>query len=154
VWLFFRRPGDLEDDEREALEQLRQASPRAATAYHLVGAFLHMVRERAGHQLDAWLQEAEERRLEAFASFAAGLRRDKDAVLAGLTLPWSNGPPEGQVNRLKLIERSMYGRAGFDLLRLRVLHRHPQQRERVNAEHARGQRPTAARAAAPIGQAA
>jgi transposase len=154
VWLCFRRPADLEDDEREALARLRQASPPAETAYLLVGAFLRMVRERAGHQLDAWLQAVEESQLEAFASFAAGLCRDKDAVLAGLTLPWSNGPLEGQVNRLKLIKRSMYGRAGFDLLRLRVLHRHPQQRERVTTEQARGQRPTAAQAAAPAGQAA
>ena len=154
VWLFFRRPGDLEDDERETLTQLRQASPRVETAYYLVGAFLHMVRERAGHQLDAWLNEVEESQLEAFASCAAGLCRDKDAVLAGLTLPWSNGPLEGQVNRVKLIKRSMYGRAGFDLLRLRVLHRHPQQQERANTEQARGQRPAAERAPSGIGRAA
>ena len=108
-----------------------------------------MVREREGHQLDAWLKEVDESQLAAFATFAAGLCRDKDAVLAGLTLPWSNGPLEGQVNRLKLIKRSMYGRAGFDLLRLRVLHRHPQQRERANTEQ-----PAVARAIAPAGQAA
>jgi transposase len=154
VWRFFRRPGDLEDDEREALTPLRPASPRAETASHLVGAFLHMVRERAGHQLDAWLKAAEESQLDAFASCAAGRCRDTDAVLAGLTLPWRNGPLEGQLNRLKLSKRRMDGRAGFDLLRLRLLHRDPQQRERLNAAQARGQRPTAARAAAPIGQAA
>ncbi len=51
-----------------------------------------------------------------------GVHKDKDAVLAGLTLPWSTGPVEGHVNRLKLIKRSMYGRAEFDLLKLRVLH--------------------------------
>ena len=50
------------------------------------------------------------------------LRRDQDAVAAALELPWSNGMVEGQIHRLKLIKRQMYGRAGFDLLRLRVLH--------------------------------
>src|SRR5207248_707641 len=61
--------------------------------------------------------------LEAFQTFVTGVQQDKDAVLAGLTLPWSNGPLEGNVNRLKLIKRSMYGRAEIDLLKLRVLHR-------------------------------
>lgn len=54
--------------------------------------------------------------------FVAGLRQDEAAVQASIAGPWSNGPVEGQVNRLKLIKRSMYGRAGFDLLRQRVLH--------------------------------
>ena len=49
--------------------------------------------------------------------------RDKEAVQAALSLPWSNGPVEGQVHRLKLIKRQMYGRASFDLLTLRVLQR-------------------------------
>ena len=55
-------------------------------------------------------------------SFAKGIQQDKEAVLAGLTLPWSQGPLEGHVNRLKLIKRSMYGRAKLPLLRARVLH--------------------------------
>lgn len=50
------------------------------------------------------------------------LRRDQDAIAAALQLPWSNGMVEGQIHRLKLIKRQMYGRASFDLLRLRVLH--------------------------------
>jgi transposase len=154
VWRCFRRPGDLADDEREALAHLRQASPRVEAAYYLVVAFLRMVRERAGHQLDAWLKEVEVSQLAAFAAFAAGLCRDKDAVLAGLTLPWSNGPLEGQVNRVKRSTRRRYGRAGFDLLRLRVLHRHPQQQEGVDPEQARGQRPAAERAPAGSGRAA
>jgi transposase len=54
-------------------------------------------------------------------SFIAGLDRDRKAVEAALTLHWSNGPVEGQVNRLKAIKRQMYGRANFDLLRAHVL---------------------------------
>ena len=53
--------------------------------------------------------------------FAAGVRQDESAVTAALTEAWSNGPVEGQVNRLKMIKRQMYGRAGFKLLRVRVL---------------------------------
>src|SRR5262249_24954773 len=83
---------------------------------------LHMVRERTGEQLDSWLTKVETSQLAAFQTFVTGVHKDKEAVLAGLTLPWSTGPVEGHVNRLKLIKRSMYGRAEFDLLRLRVLH--------------------------------
>ena len=72
---------------------------------------MQMIRERTGHHLDAWLSSAEASRLPEFESFAKGIQHDKAAVLAGLTLPWSNGPLEGHVNRLKLLKRSMYGRA-------------------------------------------
>ena len=78
------------------------------------------MRNRSGPGLDEWLGRAAA--IPALRSFAAGLRRDEAAVRAGLTLPWSNGPVEGAVNRLKLIKRSGYGRSGFDLLRARVLH--------------------------------
>jgi transposase len=83
---------------------------------------MRMVRERTGEDLDAWLDKVQESHLPEFDSFATGIQRDKAAVLAGLTLSWSNGPTEGHVNRLKVIKRSMYGRAKFDLLRQRVLH--------------------------------
>ncbi len=62
-----------------------------------------MVRERTGEQLAAWLSEVQASHLEAFDSFVTGVQQDQDAVLAGLTLPWSNGPLEGNVNRLKLL---------------------------------------------------
>jgi transposase len=124
TWLFFRKADELKAEEQESLRQLRQASPHLETAYQLVEEFLHMVRERTGEQLDAWLTSVEASHLQAFQPFVTGVHQDKDAVLAGLTLPWSTGPVEGQVNRLKLIKRSMYGRAEFDLLKLRVLH-HP-----------------------------
>jgi transposase len=132
TWLFFRRPEDLKPEERETLRQLRQASPHLEAAYYLVETFLQMVRERTGEQLDAWLSAVQASHLEAFESFVTGVQQDKDAVLAGLTLPWSNGPLEGNVNRLKLIKRSMYGRAEIDLLKLRVLHHSKKSQERKN----------------------
>jgi hypothetical protein len=70
--------------------------------------------------------------LQAFHTFVTSVQQDKDAVLAGLTPPWSNGPLEGNVNRLKLIKRSMYGRAEFDLLELRVLYQSKHIQERKN----------------------
>ncbi len=95
-------------------------------------AFVQMVRERTGEQLDAWLEAVQASHLKAFQSFVTGIQQDKDAVLAGLTLPWSNGPLEGNVNRLKLIKRSMYGRAEFDLLKLRVLYQDKKNQDRKN----------------------
>jgi transposase len=132
TWLFFRREKDLKAEEQETLRQLRQASPPMETAYQLVKEFLHMVRERTGQLLDAWLGTVQASHLEAFQTFVTGVQKDKDAVLAGLTLPWSNGPLEGHVNRLKLIKRSMYGRAEFDLLKRRVLHQGKKNQDRKN----------------------
>jgi hypothetical protein len=134
TWLFFRRPEDLKQEERETLRQLKQASLHFEAAYRLVETFLQMVRERTGEQLDAWLAAVQASHLEAFQSFVTGVQQDKDAVLAGLSLEWSNGPLEGNVNRLKLIKRSMYGRADIDLLKLRVLHHSTKSKDRKNKE--------------------
>lgn len=84
-------------------------------------AFLNLRQSRTQNAAawPQWLQQAENSPL---ASFARRLRRDQHAVLAALELPWSNGTVEGQIHRLKLLKRQMYGRAGFDLLKLRVLH--------------------------------
>ena len=72
--------------------------------------------------MDEWLTEASECGIVEVANFARGVRQDYWAVKAGLSLHWSNGPVEGQINRLKLVKRSMYGRAGFVLLKKRYLH--------------------------------
>ncbi|HEY9368295.1 MAG TPA: hypothetical protein VIU94_07580, partial [Streptomyces sp.] len=61
------------------------------------------------------------RALPSLHTLAKGIDRDRDAVIAGLTLPWSSGVVEGHVNRIKMLKRQMHGRAGFDLLRKRVL---------------------------------
>ena len=90
TWLFFRKADELKQEERERLQQLRQASPQIETAYQLVEQFLRMVRERTGEQLTAWLAEVQASQLQAFDSFVTGVQQDQDAVLAGLTLPWSH----------------------------------------------------------------
>jgi transposase len=80
-----------------------------------------MIKEGLAEQLDGWIRAAEGGGFKGFKGFAASLRHDRDAVHAALTMPWSTGPVEGQINRLKVIKRTMHGRAGFDLLRRRVL---------------------------------
>ncbi len=121
AWLLIRRPEALKEDEHELLKQLIESCRDAAKAYALAQSFTQMVRDRDEAALDGWLEAVEESGLQELRSFAAGLRRDEAAVRAGLSLPWSQGQVEGQVNRLKLIKRSGYGRANFDLLRQRVL---------------------------------
>ncbi|GCE24679.1 hypothetical protein KDA_01630 [Dictyobacter alpinus] len=95
---------------------LRQASATSEQVYHLVQEFGQMVRQHQGDQLDHWLRAANESSLSALQSFASGVQWDYAAVRAGLTLTYGNGLLEGQINRLKLIKRSMYGRTNFDLL--------------------------------------
>lgn len=80
-----------------------------------------MVRGLEGEKLDGWLEEAEACAAPAMRSFAAGLKKDLAAVRAGLTENWSNGPVEGFVHKRKLLKRQGYGRAGFGLLRARML---------------------------------
>jgi transposase len=81
-----------------------------------------MLRERQGERLDAWLKQVEEQGVAELQSFTQSLQRDYDAVKAGLTLVWSQGPVQGHVHRLKLLKRQAYGRASFETLRKRVLH--------------------------------
>jgi transposase len=104
-----------------SLEHLTQVDRSIAQAYHLSQTFLTLVRERRGHALEAWIRETRRSGNEALARFAQGLQGDLTAVKAGLTWPWSHGPVEGQITRLKLLKRQGYGRAGFPLLRQRVM---------------------------------
>jgi len=133
TWLFVRQPDELDETQQKELALICQASPSAEAAYRLVQAFMQMIREHTGHQLETWLSSVEASTLPEFKSFAKGLQQDKAAVFAGLTLPWSNGPLEGHVNRLKLIKRSMYGRAKLRLLRQRVLRSSPKKRKSTMA---------------------
>lgn len=100
------------------VDAVRAASPIIAEAADLARRFHDMLVGREATELDTWLAQALG---SAIASFARGFRRDIDAVRAALTSPWSTGPVEGKINKLKLIKRSMYGRAGLDLLRARII---------------------------------
>jgi transposase len=122
VWLFVRAPTDLDDEERATLSAICQASSTAQTLYELTQAFLRMLRRREGEGLETWLKQVSASQIPELRAFGQSITHDKAAVLAGLTLPQNNGMVEGFVTKLKLIKRTMYGRAGFALLRQRVLH--------------------------------
>lgn len=121
VFSVVRRPEERTEDQVLTVARLAEAGGVIAQACELVAGFAEMVRSRQEEGLTAWLAKAEASRLEEFQTFVNGVRRDEAAVRAGLSLPWSNGPTEGNNNRLKLVKRTMYGRANFDLLRKRVL---------------------------------
>jgi transposase len=120
-WLFVKAAEELSSEEQAALERMRQIDGKADAAYDLSQRFTTMVRCRDAAALARWLCDASMSGIDALNCFAEGIRRDLRAVTNALRLPWSNGQVEGQINRLKLIKRQMYGRAGFDLLRKRVL---------------------------------
>jgi transposase len=122
VWLFIRVPDDLTEEEQATLAFIRQASVTAQTAYGLIQDFLTMVRRRGGTRLDEWLEAAQASQIPELQRLASGIQRDKEAVLAGLTEEYSNGPVEAQVHKLKLVKRSMFGRAKLPLLKQRLLH--------------------------------
>lgn len=120
--LLVRRKDRLSKEDREYLQRLCDQEPMIALAYELAQEFADMARKRTGQALEAWLERATTSDIPELDRFARGLTDDRAAVQAGLILEWSNGQTEGQVNKLKLLKRSMYGRASFDLLRLRLLH--------------------------------
>jgi transposase len=122
IWLLARPSKNLKADERRDLQEVCQASQELAALHTLAQSFGQIVRKREGHRLQEWMKQVEASSFRHVKRFAAGLQRDKEEVLAGLTLVYSNGQVEGQINKLKLIKRQGYGRAGFPLLRQRVLH--------------------------------
>jgi transposase len=122
VGLMLKRPIDLTNEESMALRQVCQIHPQVKRLNTLFQHFTQMLRDRRGEELDQWLQTAFHAGIPELRAFVRKLRQDQQAVQAGLVLKWNNGIVEGHVNRLKFLKRSMYGRANFDLLRLRVLH--------------------------------
>jgi transposase len=121
TWLIMRREATLTEDEKRQRARLQAQEGEIAEAITLTQDFAGLVRQRQPGQLETWLERAAASGLQAFKSFANGLRADYEAVKAGIILRWSTGPVEGQINRLKMLKRQMYGRAHMALLRQRVL---------------------------------
>ena len=116
------RPVDKLTDEHIAeLARLCGLCPDLAAIRDLARGFTDLVRTRGGDRLTTWVEQAEQGSIAEIRSFANGLRKDWDAVKAGLTMAWSSGAVEGAVNRIKMLKRQMYGRANPDLLRRRIL---------------------------------
>lgn len=121
AWLFMKSPEDLDEEARDFLEELLDQNSALKMIYKLSRDFIEMLSNQEADKFDRWLVDAESCGVKIFENFATGIRFDCDAVKAALQYSWSNGQTEGQVTRLKLIKRQMYGRANFDLLRIRVL---------------------------------
>ena len=122
MFLFLHRSEELEPEDQETLVLLRSLHPEVDQAYELVQQFAQMLRTRTGELLDDWLRQVKKSRIRELQGFVTGVIQDKAAIVAGLTLPQNNGLVEGKVNKVKLIKRMGYGRAGFPLLRQRILH--------------------------------
>jgi transposase len=116
-----RREEKLSEEQKEYLERLCSSDATLADARRLTQQLARMIRGLEGEKLDGWLEEAEASEAEVMKKFAIGLKKDLEAVRAGLTESWSTGPVEGFINKLKLLKRQGYGRANFDLLRARAL---------------------------------
>jgi transposase len=121
AWLVLRREEPRDEEEAQPLAQLRAQHGDVAEAIDLAQDFARLVRQRQGAQLDAWMARVAKSTIAALQRFAKGLADDYDAVKAGLTLPWSNGPVEGQITRVKLLKRQMFGRASLARLERRFV---------------------------------
>lgn len=119
-WIM-RDPDNLTDDDEQRLKVVLARCPELQATRSHVGSFAQMIRDLRGDRLCDWMDRVRSDDLPALHSFVTGLRQDLAAVTAGLTLPWSNGPTEGAVNRVKMLKRQKFGRASFPLLRKRIL---------------------------------
>jgi transposase len=121
TWLVLRPSERATEQGCHQLAQLTRQSPALAEAVALAQDFAALVRQRQPARLEPWLTRAATSILPPFRRFARGLRADDAAVQAAVTLPWSQGPIEGHINRLKMLKRQMFGRARLDLLARRFL---------------------------------
>jgi hypothetical protein len=113
--------GLLTDLQTRKVNALKQGSTVFAIMRDLAMRFNGILRSRNSDSLDEWIDDAIDTELTAIMRFASVLRRDIDAVKNAIELPWSNGQAEGPINRLKMLKRAMYGRAGPELMRARML---------------------------------
>lgn len=121
AWLLVRPTKDLNDTNAKTLNVILN-NDVVSRVYDLAQRFGRMIREHDHDQLDVWLSDSASSGVGELVTFAKGIRADYAAIKAALTTKWSNGRTEGHINRLKMIKRLMFGRAKFDLLRIRVLH--------------------------------
>ena len=121
VWLFLL-PVEKLDKEEVKLRQCLLNHTVLQQGWQLVYDFQQMVHKRDADHFACWLQACQASKLPEFVNLALGMKKDHDAIHTALSSEWSNGQTEGQVNRLKMLKRQMYGRANFDLLAARFLH--------------------------------
>ena len=122
-WWLLLAEEKLKEPERAFVAEITSRQPILKTAQSLAQEFRRLLQARDESQFDRWLAAVEASEISELQNFARGLRRDEAAVRAAMQSEWSNGQTEGQVNRLKLLKRQMFGRAKFDLLKQRVLYK-------------------------------
>ncbi|MET9088879.1 transposase [Streptomyces sp. NPDC004237] len=116
-----RHPDRLDAEYAQQLKEILDRVPALAATTGHVRTFAELMNNRRGRQLKEWIAAVQADQIPALNTFAAGLLQDLDAVVAGLSLDYSSGAVEGHNNKIKMLKRQMFGRAGFDLLRKRVL---------------------------------
>lgn len=121
VGLILSKPAEQSDSDAEAIALLKQQHPNLNLAIELAQSFADLVRQKQSDKLEEWYERVESSQIKAFIGFAKSLKEDWAAVKNGVTLSWSNGQVEGQINRLKMLKRQMYGRASHELLKKRFL---------------------------------
>lgn len=121
VGLLLRAPAKRSEEQQATIQTLAALQPEIGRTVMLLERFTGILRNLESEQLAEWMAEAEDCGIAEMKGFVVKLHQDLDAVLAGLTLPWSQGQTEGQVTKLKLLRRQMYGRGNFDLVRKRLL---------------------------------
>ncbi|GAA1292467.1 hypothetical protein GCM10009647_002560 [Streptomyces sanglieri] len=121
--LLLTRPENLRDKDTALLRELTAACPEMTELAYLTGEFAQLLTPAEGNdaKLTDWITTVRAADLPHLHSFTNGLELDRAAVDAGLTLPYHNGRTEGVNTRTKRIMRQMHGRAGFPLLRHRIL---------------------------------
>ena len=117
-WWFLLPMERLTTKQQAQLTRMCQGEAEFSVTYQLVQAFIALLHQQTDTGLTQWLAQAQKSSIAELVSFANGILRDEAAVRAGLSLTWSQGQVEGAVNRLKLIKRSMYGRAKFDTVQI------------------------------------
>ena len=120
--LLTQKESEVKASDRAYRDELLREVKGAQELRDLCMSFRLLIDERDSTPLGGWLETALQSQVQEMRSFARGIQKDLDAVSSGIKGPWSNGQLEGQINRLKMLKRQMFGRAGFDLLRARVLH--------------------------------
>jgi transposase len=122
VW-WLLKPEELEPNQKEYVSELQRLSPEISSGLKLVKEFQSLLVGKQADRFDQWRLSTEQSGLKELQSFSVGLMKDEAAVRAAMIYEWSSGQVEGNVNRLKMIKRMMFGRAGFAMLKARVLHR-------------------------------
>jgi transposase len=120
LWMLLK-PEQIKEPGQEVIKRLVELSPEIKKAVKLADHFYQLMKERKVGQLSAWMEEVQNSKIPELRAFVRGIENDRTVIEAAMSHEWSNGQVEGQVHRLKLLKRQMYGRAKIDLLRAKIL---------------------------------